>query len=76
MSANSCLLDVSPAASDAQAVPFAAVYVTLTKQEYIQLISDANRYKSLHERALTHALWRKERYRRFLRQVPNTILIN
>ena len=73
MSANSCLLDVSPAAaaSDAPAMPFAAVYVTLTKQEYIQLISDANRYKSLHERALTHALWRKERYRRFLRQMKD-----
>lgn len=69
MSAVSCLLDANPAVSNAIAVPFATVYVTLTKQEYIQLISDANRFKSLHERAVTHALWRKQRSRRFVRQV-------
>lgn len=62
-------VDASPAVSAAQAVPFATVHVTLTKQEHIQLVTQANNMKSLHRRAVERAQWREGRYQRVLRQV-------
>ena len=32
--------------------PFSAEYITLSRQDVIQLKADVNRYKSLHQRAL------------------------
>ena len=61
--------DASPAPSDAQAVLFATSYVTLTKQEHIHLMMQANGWKSLHQRAVERAQWRDQRYRRVLRQL-------
>ena len=43
--------------------PFANEQVVLTRQEYIQLQSDLNRYKNLHERASKRERWYKERWR-------------
>ena len=37
-----CQLDTNIAAREAKAVPFATVYVTLSKQEHIALLWDAN----------------------------------
>jgi len=48
--------------------PFANEQVVLTRQEYIQLQSDLNRYKTLHQRALKRERWYKERYRILLNQ--------
>lgn len=69
MSAVPCPLEPSPAASEAKPVPYAAVYVTLTKQEHLQLLTQANSYRSLHRRAVERARWREERYQRVLRQI-------
>lgn len=55
--------------SDAQPVPFATAYVTVTKQEHIRLVMEARSWKSLHQRAVERAQWRDERYRRVLRQL-------
>jgi hypothetical protein len=35
-----------------QDVPFAAEFITVSRQEMIQIEADCNRYKSLHQRAL------------------------
>ena len=43
-------------------VPFAAVYVTLTKQEHIRLVMEANSWKSLHHRATQPAQWDERRH--------------
>ena len=64
-----CPLDASSAVSAAKPVPFATVYLTLTKQEHIQLVMQANSWKTQHRRALERAQWREGRYRRVLRQV-------
>ena len=69
MSAVPCPLDASPGSSDARAVAYAAVYVTLTKQEHLELLTRANSYRSLHRRAVDRARWREERYQRLLRQI-------
>lgn len=61
--------DTSPAPSDARSVPFASSFVTLMKQEYIELVAQANSWKSLHERAVARSRWRDERYLRVLRQL-------
>jgi transposase len=55
--------------SAAQLVPFAAVYVTLTKQAHIELVMEANSWKSQHRRAVERAHWRDQRYQRVLRQL-------
>ena len=53
MTAAPSLLEASPASrGDAQPVPFATAYVSLTKQEHIRLVMEANRWKSLHQRAV------------------------
>ena len=64
-----CPLDASPAVSAAQPVPFATTYVTLTKQAHIELVMQANSWKSQHRRAVERAEWRDQRYQRVLRQV-------
>ena len=64
-----CPLDTSPAVSDAKAVPFATVYVTLTKQEHIELVMQANGWRTQHRRAVERGQWREGRYQRVLRQV-------
>ena len=69
MSAMPCALDAGPAVSAAQSVPFATVYVTLTKQAHIELVMEANSWKSQHRRAVERAEWRDQRYQRVLRQV-------
>lgn len=43
--------------------PFSLETVTLTKQDYIQLISDRNRFENLHARAVKRGLWYQDRYR-------------
>ena len=43
--------------------PFSLETVTLTKQDYIQLISDRNRFQDLHARAVKRGLWYRDRYR-------------
>lgn len=40
-----------PSISDAQLPPFAREWVTLTKQEHTRLVSEANYWKSAHQRA-------------------------
>jgi transposase len=69
MSAVPFPLDSSPAVSDAKPGPNATVYVTLTKQEHIELVTRANSWKSLHRRAVERAQWREGRYQRVLRQI-------
>jgi transposase len=59
----------SPVAGAAKPVPFASQYVTLTRQEHIRLVSEANSWKSLHGRAVERAKWRESRYQRVLRQL-------
>ena len=50
-------LKATCAVSDKPPVPFAAVYVTLTKQEHIQLVADANLWKSRYNKAKQCADW-------------------
>ena len=69
MSAVPCPLELNPAASEARPVPYAEVFVTLTKQEHLQLVTQAGNYRSLHRRAVERARWREERYQRLLRQI-------
>jgi transposase len=69
MSAELCSSGSSRSVSDGQAAPFATVLVTLTKQEHIQLVADANSWKSLHRKCVARAQWREQRYRRVLRQI-------
>ncbi len=54
--------DAIPAVSGKPAVPFAAVYVTLTKQEHIRLVMEANSWKSLHRKATERAEWNERRH--------------
>lgn len=69
MSAKSFVLESSPAQGDADSVPFASEFVTLSKQEYIELLMQANYFKSMHQRAVARADWREARLRRLLRQM-------
>ena len=55
-----------PEGNDAVATPFSLETITLTKQDYIQLISERNSYQSLHSRAVKRGLWYQERYRALL----------
>jgi transposase len=50
-------------ASDKPPVPFACVYVTLTKQEHIQLVLEARTWKGLHRKATERAEWSERRHR-------------
>jgi len=41
--------------SDAHSAPFASEWVTLSRLEHIELVSQARRYRFLHERAVSRA---------------------
>jgi transposase len=69
MSAVKCPLGASVPVSDARPVPFATEHVTLTRQEHIQLVMQANSWKTLHRKAVERAQWREGRYQRVLRQI-------
>lgn len=49
--------------------PFASVYVTITKQEHIQLKSDAIRWQTLHRKALGRSKWLEEHYQLILCEI-------
>ena len=61
MSAEQQRLERKPDGEDAGATPFSLETVTLTKQEYIQLISERNSYQSLHARAVKRSQWYQAR---------------
>ena len=63
-----CPMDVRPAVSDAKPVPFATVYVTLTRQEHIGLVWEANNWKSAHHRATLRLQWAEREHRQALEQ--------
>ena len=62
-------VDAGPAVSATARVPFAAEYVRLTRQEHIELVMDANYWRSQHQRLVQRAQWREQRYRRVLREL-------
>ena len=62
MSAVPCPMDAIFPVSDAPPVPFASVYVTLTKQEHIRLVMEANSWKGLHRKATERAEWNERRH--------------
>jgi hypothetical protein len=65
MTAAPSLLEANSASpSDAQPVPIAMAYVTVTRHEHIRLVQEARSWKSLHQRAIERAQWRDQRYRR------------
>jgi transposase len=68
MNAERCRLDVSPALSVTKPVPFAAVSVTLTRQEYIGLLWEANYWKSAHHRATLRLQGAELQHRQSLEQ--------
>jgi len=71
MNAVACPIEVIAAASDAPPVPFASVYVTLTKQEHIGLVMEAKRWKGLHQRAAELTLWREQRHQQEVRELKD-----
>src|SRR5450631_4190802 len=62
MSAVLCPMEAIPPVSDKPPVPFATVYVTLSKQEHIRLVMEANSWKSLHRKATERAEWNERRH--------------
>lgn len=69
MNAASTPRDANSPSGGCGAAPFATVYVTLTKQEHIQLKTDALRWQTLHRKALGRSQWRELRYQRILREL-------
>lgn len=69
MSAKSFVLKSSPTQGDANSVPFACEFVTLSRQEHIELLMQAHYFKSMHQRAVARADWRETRLLRVLRQM-------
>ena len=61
MSAEQYRLERRAEGGDAFATPFSLETITLTKQEYIQLISERNSYQSLHARAVKRSQWYQTR---------------
>lgn len=55
--------DTSSMADDVSSTPFAQVWVTLTKQAHIELVAQANSWKSLHLRALQRLEWQAAAHR-------------
>jgi len=69
MDAAPLVLDaVSPAVA-AGTAPFASMYVTLIKQEHIELVLMANRWKSLHARAVSRPGQVEVSYKRLVLQL-------
>ena len=69
MGAQPFALESSSPASDAQSVPFASEWVTLTQQAHIELVMQIHFFQAMHERAVAHAAWREARYQSVLRQM-------
>jgi len=63
MSAEQQRLERKADGADACATPFSLETITLTKRDYIQLISDRNRFQELHARAVKRGRWYQDRYR-------------
>ena len=63
-----CDFEANVDAIVAKAVPFATVYVTLTKQAHIELVTQANYWKSCHQRATLRQRWTELEHRRALDQ--------
>jgi hypothetical protein len=61
MSAEQQRSQSKPEGADAIATPFSLESVTLTQQDYIQLISERNSYRSLHARAVKRSQWYQRR---------------
>ena len=70
MSAEQQRLERKADGADACAPPFSLETITLTKRDYIQLISDRNRFQELHARAVKRGRWYQDRYRVLL-HYPN-----
>ena len=69
MDAAPAVLDAISPVDAASTAPFASVYVTLTKQEHIELVLAANSWKSLHARAVSRLQQVQDSYERFVRQL-------
>ena len=61
--------DAISAMSGTSTVPFAQVYVTLTKLEHIQLVMEARSWKSLHQRAVSRLQQLQDSTKRFVAQL-------
>lgn len=57
MSATACEASTSASTGDAKPPPFSQQWVTLSKQEHIELVRQARSWKSLHERAVRRNEW-------------------
>ncbi len=68
MSAMPCDFEAGVDTNGAKPVPFATVYVTLTKQAHIELVTQANYWKSSHHRATLRLHWAELEHRRALEQ--------
>ena len=66
MTAAASVMEVDAPGNTARPVPFAAEYVTLTKQEHVRLKSEAKYWQSLHSRAVKRMEWQAEHDRREL----------
>ena len=69
MDAAPAVLDAISPVGAASTAPFASVYVSLTKQEHIELVLAANSWKSLHARAVSRLQQVQDSYERFVRQL-------
>jgi transposase len=57
MSAAACEADASASVEDAKRTPFSQEWVTLSKQQHIELVMQARSWRSLHERAVQRNQW-------------------
>ena len=64
MSAAACEVGAIASTDDAKPTPFSQQWVTLTKQEHIELVMQARSWKSLHERAVRRYQWLQTLLRR------------
>jgi transposase len=64
MSAIACEAGLSASTDDAKPTPFSQQWVTLSKQEHIELLMQARSWKSLHERAVRRNEWLQAQLRR------------
>ena len=64
MSAAACEVGAIASTDDAKRTPFAQQWVSLTKQEHIELVMQARSWKSLHERAVRRNQWLQTLLRR------------
>jgi len=67
-------MDPTPASIDKRP-PFATVYVTLTKQEHIELVMQANYWKGLHHRACERTQWQEGQRLREMREARDIAVL-